>query len=165
MFRIKGPTFERLIPGYMHIIPKPLFKQNVVDMSQFYTLSRLVKRNLIFKSFPYAKYATNVTLQQTNRPSGNLRESKKHFSGKHKLYGYKLEVSVLPNGQAVGVSNHDPGSLSDIHIFQQRAAWHSLNLSKSEKYHNIVDIGPMEEKHSEKWAVLTGKGYQGICGI
>lgn len=54
--------------------------------------------NQTFSRFSHALYATNVTFQQAYRPNVSLKEGKIYFSGKHKLYGYVVEVSVLPNG-------------------------------------------------------------------
>lgn len=50
-----------------------------------------------FGNYPTAHYATDVTFQQANCPSVNIQEEKKYYSGKHKLYGFKVEVSVLAN--------------------------------------------------------------------
>ena len=59
-----------------------------------------------FKSFPKALHATDVTFQQAFRPSGSIEEGKRYFSSKHKLYGYKVDVSVLPNGLALDMTPH-----------------------------------------------------------
>lgn len=47
------------------------------------------------KKFPYKRQGTDVTFQQSNRPFGNIAKRKMHFSGKHKRYGYRVEISVL----------------------------------------------------------------------
>jgi len=83
----------------------------------------------------------DVTFQQANRPSGNMQEGKKYFSGKHHLYGYKFELSVRPNGLASAYSQHHPGSVADITILESR-----LDINK---------------RHPNYWAVLLDKGYQG----
>ncbi|ETV91622.1 hypothetical protein H310_13872 [Aphanomyces invadans] len=44
--------------------------------------------------YPYAKYATDVKFQPSHRPLGRFGEKMHYFSGKHKLYGLKIEVSV-----------------------------------------------------------------------
>lgn len=41
---------------------------------------------------------TDETFQESNLPSQNMDGRKKYVSGKHKLYGYKVEISVLPIG-------------------------------------------------------------------
>lgn len=51
-----------------------------------------------FQNFDYARYATDVSFQQLNSPSGNMAKFKNYFSGKQKLYGYNVELSVLHIG-------------------------------------------------------------------
>ena len=46
-----------------------------------------------------------------------MQEGKRNFSGKHKMYGYKMEVAGLPNGFAAACNSHFPGS--DISILMQ----------------------------------------------
>lgn len=86
-------------------------------------MEKLRKENQVFKNFKYARYATDVTFQQSFRPSGSIEEGKAYFSGKHKLYGYKVEVSVLPNGMAIGATRHYPGAVSDLRICQENRAF------------------------------------------
>ena len=54
------------------------------------------KKNSTIKNFACARYATDVTFQQSFRASGSVQEGKRGFSGKHKLYGFKVEMSVVP---------------------------------------------------------------------
>lgn len=70
-----------------------------------------------FRNHSHALCATDVTFQQTNRQSRNHQESKLYFSAKHMLYGFKVEVSVLLNGLAIGSSLQRPGSISDLTMF------------------------------------------------
>ena len=72
-----------------------------------------------YSNFEYARYAVDVTFQKSNRPSGNISEGKRYLSGDRKLYGYKLELSVLPTGLAIGCMEHYPGSVSDLEIFRR----------------------------------------------
>lgn len=62
-----------------------------------------------FTKYPSERYATEVTFQLANRLSGNMQEGKVNFSGKHIGYGFKVEVSVLPTGIALGCSKHYQG--------------------------------------------------------
>ena len=103
MFDIKGPTFERMILGFAERIYDTLYSLAVEKYEKKYTMGRLVKDGTTFRHYKFALYATDVTFQHTNRPAGNQKESKVYFSNKHKLYRTKSEVSVLPNGLAIGV--------------------------------------------------------------
>lgn len=66
-------------------------------------MARVQRRNRLFKTYPYWWYATDVTFQNINRPSGVMEERNAYYSGEHKLYGYNVEVSVLPVGLAVNL--------------------------------------------------------------
>jgi hypothetical protein len=84
------------------------------------------------------------------------------ISGKHKLYGLKVEVSVLPNGMAINCSRHHPGSHSDIDIFRQNFKFHQNKLRKKDHEKEFEDHGVLSDQYSHQWAVLTDKGYQGL---
>ena len=89
-------------------------------------------KNIGFKNYPMSRYATDVTFQQSFRPSGSFEEGKVYFSGKHKRYGYTTEVSVLPNGLAIGCRAQEPGSVSDLKIFEAMTSFHASQLRKRE---------------------------------
>lgn len=165
MFCMKGPTFERMIVNFIQLLSEHWYKQWVTSREVRYPMDRMMKEQRIFKYHPYCRYAVDVTFQQTNRPSGNLQESKLYFSGKHKLYGFKTEVSVLPNGQAFFISRHAPGSVADIDIFMRNIERHKLFLKKGTEEANIIDSGLYSEEHSGSWGVLCDKGYQGLLEV
>ena len=48
-------------------------------------MRKVLDNRRAFKSFPYARYATDVTFQQAIRPMGVMQEGKTYFSGLHKL--------------------------------------------------------------------------------
>lgn len=73
----------------------------------------LRKYENLFRDYRYSKYATYVTFQQAFRFSGRVQEEKVYFSCRNKLYGFKIEVSILSNGLAVRCSKHYPESTSD----------------------------------------------------
>lgn len=165
LFGIKGPTFERMVIFFMSKIT-PLLWQVVEGWEKKYTMTRLLKDKKTFSTFRVALYATDVTFQNTNRPAGNHQESKCYFSNKHKLYGYKTEVSVLPNGIAAGCTVHHPGSVSDLTIFRKNISWRRVALSKTEaEIVEISDMGPLVQTFKGQWAILMDKGYQGAAEI
>ncbi|GMF56948.1 unnamed protein product [Phytophthora fragariaefolia] len=96
-------------------------------------------------------------------PSGQMKERSAYYSAKHHLHGYKPEISVLRNGQAINGTNHYPGSEADIKIFRHNAEFHLQHLLKSNKDTELVDEGPLRDKYLEKWMVLADKGYRGLA--
>lgn len=74
----------------------------------------------IFKQYLLCSYAVNVTSQQANRTSKNLRETKLYCFAKPKLIGCKIEVFVFSNDRAIEVSRHIPGSTVNIDTFLGR---------------------------------------------
>lgn len=84
------------------------------------------------------------------------------FNGKHKLFGYKLEVAVIPNGLVVSSSEHYLGSGSDFEVLQRRKEWHIENLRKRENEKSIIDFGENFELFEEIWAVLCDMDYRKI---
>ena len=161
MFNMKGPTFERLVMRLVNCLSKHAYKTLVLAVGDDCDMDGMLQKNKFFRHFKFARYATDVTFQQSNRPSGNLQEAKAHYSGKHKLYGYQVEVSVLPNGLALCCSRHYPAATSDIDIFQRMRNYHLHNLKKSTVGSEISDTDPLSAEHPEMWGVLVDKGYQG----
>lgn len=87
-------------------------------------MDALIHKYKILKYFNYALYATYMTFQQSNRPSGNMQEGNVYFSRNHKLYLFKVEVSVLQNWFARFCSAHYPGSVSNISIMSLNKEMH-----------------------------------------
>jgi len=161
MFRIKGPTFERLIVGFLEKLAPHMHDLFVKDVAELNPMAELIEQKTRFKNFDFAIEAVDVTFQQANRPSGNMQEGKKYFSGKHHLYGYKFELSVRPNGLASGYSQHHPGSVADITILESRLDVNKRRWKKRGDDTEIEDEGEGENKYPNYWAVLLDKGYQG----
>ena len=161
IFRIKGSVFQRLMKSFLDIVSPFLYDTQVTDRAGRITMRQLSSQGKQFRNHPHALYATDVTFQQSNRPSGNHEESKLYFSAKHKLNGLKVEVSVLANGLAIGSSLHRPGSISDLTIFREAFEWHKTASKKSPEDNVVSDHGPLRSQYPGMWAILTDKGYQG----
>jgi len=111
-FRMKTATFLKTVSRIMNIV-EPLLAANYIKKPCFDDLNE--KREL-FENYNYALYAIDVRFQQSLKPTGNMNEVKNYFSGKHHLYGYKVEYSITPNGQCVHLTKHYPGAKSDLTI-------------------------------------------------
>ena len=89
-----------------------------------------------------------------------MQEEKVYFSGKHKLYGFKVEVAVRPNGIVSASSNRYPGSISDISIMYDRIHSHKCRLEKRDEEKEFADNFPMSDRFGNYWSVLMDKFYQ-----
>ncbi len=165
IFRIKSPTFMRLITGFVSKIVPFSVERFVKKYDQKMTMQCLNEKGQLFKDHPYAIEAIAVTFQQSNRPSGNMQEGKNFFSGKHKLYGYKVEVAFRPNGLTTAFIAHFPGSTSDLTIMHERLKYHEERLKKREDEENYSDNYALSEEYSDQWAVIMDKGYQSASEI
>lgn len=165
VFKLKGPTFERMITKFVLMISGHMYELFVTNLAAEFTMHELNTYNQRFRYYPEALYAVDVTFQQSFRPSGAIQEGKLYFSGKHKLYGLKVEVSVLPTGIAKACSEHYPGSVSDFEIIQRQREFHAKALKKSGDEQNLIDVGLHNTRYPNQWAVLGDKGYQGILEI
>ena len=114
-----------------------------------------------FSNYPYALYATDVKFQPSFRPSGRFDETKRYFSKKHQLYGLKVECSVAYPGFAVDLSEHEPGSVSDLTIFLSQLEIHKTMLRKTDDEMLLEDNGEGSSDWPEYWGILVDKGYQG----
>ena len=99
-FNLEKSTFKRMV-GKMLAVMNPIMKKNYIDLvRQDFEMEDLRKLHA-FKDFPSVLCATDVVFQDANRPRGNLQEAMPYYSKKNAAYGYKTEVSVLANGQAI----------------------------------------------------------------
>lgn len=162
IFKIATTCFERLVTKAIISISGPVYDKLVFAELDKLTMTSVVEGGRTFRHFPCARYATDVTFQQSYRPSGSMQEGKKFFSGKHKLYGLKVEVSVCATGIALFCSDHAPGSVADIDIFYRNLDLHQAALKKLPNEKEFVDVGPQLEQYGDYWAVLLDKGYQGV---
>ena len=161
LFGVSGPTFERTVMTFIDVVNEELYESLVLNLGESWTIMRMIQMHQTFKTFKFCRYATNVTFQQAYRPSGTMEEGKRYFSGKHKLYGYKVEVSVLPNGLAIGCSDHYPGSVADIDIMRKMEDFHTDAMSKKDGELDIADIRILCDNYDDSWGLLAYKGYRG----
>ena len=159
LFSLKGLTFERLLMRFVDMLPLHVYETLVENNAELYSMTEIIKEKFLFKHFSLARHATDVTFQVSNGPSGNMQEGKKYFSGKHELYRYKIEVSVLPNVLAVGYIEHIPGSVTDLEIFKENKDFHKANLKKARSERELADLVFIAGDYPTHWAFLADKGY------
>ncbi|ETV89984.1 hypothetical protein H310_15175, partial [Aphanomyces invadans] len=90
---------------------------------------------------------------------------KHYFSGKHKLYGFKIEASISPEGLLVDMSPNEPGSVFDLTMFRNRFDDHLQALSKTDNELAMNVNGELFREHVTSWAVLVEKGYIGLAPL
>ncbi|ETW06322.1 hypothetical protein H310_02606 [Aphanomyces invadans] len=160
-FRMKAPTLEKMVLKVIDTV-QPVLYDRLVTMP---SMSQLRESNKLFRNFPYAKYATDVKFQPSHRPTGRFGEQKYYYSGKHKLYGLKLEASVSPEGFLADMSLFSPGSVSDVTIFRDRMDVHAAALAKTDTERSINDNGELFAAYPDHWAVLVDMGYTGLTSV
>ncbi|KAG2904668.1 hypothetical protein PC119_g20676 [Phytophthora cactorum] len=84
------------------------------------------------------------------------------YSGKRKLYGLKVEVSVNPQGLAINCSDHARGNTPDITMFRNNVEFHDSTRLKTESDRNLPDNGPLVTRFPDEWGLLADKGYQAL---
>lgn len=114
-----------------------------------------------FFDFPFGLEVIDVTFQQANGPSDSIQEGKLDFSGKHKLYGLKVEVFVRPDLTASAFSSHYPNSVSDLTILYEDLTGHHERLERVQGDDQFGDNFLLAEEFPDSWAVLVDRGYQG----
>ncbi|ETV92761.1 hypothetical protein H310_12991 [Aphanomyces invadans] len=147
--------------SFLDVVHPYLMRKYVDANAVKWTMQEMHAKGIRFETYAYGRYATDVTFQQTNIPVGSYAEKKLYYSGKHHLYGHKVEVSVLPNGMEINCTRHYKGSVADKTIFDENIEFHRTNLSKRPSEFDMSDETVPGERHSQ-WAVLADKGYQGI---
>ena len=115
VFNRENSTFKRMV-GKMLADLYPIVRKKYVERVRADFDTEELRKLQAFKDFPSVLCATDVVFQDANRPRGNLQEAMPYCSKKHAAYGYKTEVSVLANGQAIFCSKSARGATPDITV-------------------------------------------------
>ncbi|KAE9037568.1 hypothetical protein PR002_g6499 [Phytophthora rubi] len=161
-FHIQPPTFEKMVLGFLDILSPLINGMYVEDLAKTESMEKLTLSGSAFARYPCAHYATGVTFQQANMPSGREAQRKRYYSKKHKLHGYKVDVSVIPTGFAINSTRHYPENAADIDICRENIDFHRQHLKKLPSEERLADDGPLHDNYPNDWAVLCDKGYQGL---
>ncbi|OWZ17602.1 hypothetical protein PHMEG_0008439 [Phytophthora megakarya] len=89
----------------------------------------------------------------------------KYYSGKHHLYGHKVEVSVLLTGVAIQFTPWVPGGESDINIYKETEKFHRSAVQKLEGEGDPNGEGPSKDRFENDWAILVDKGLKDLWGV
>ncbi|ETI31440.1 hypothetical protein F443_21591 [Phytophthora nicotianae P1569] len=85
IFKVKTPTFIKTITGFIEVVTRKLYEEWVTSQLDVTTMRALVTSGHTFNNFPCTLYATDVTFQQSNRPSGSMAEAMPFYSANHKF--------------------------------------------------------------------------------
>ena len=157
-FGMHYTTFQKTVMKILKIVT-PLLAANHIHKPD---MEKLDSNKQTFVNFPYALYATDVKFQQSYRPRVSHEEAKVYFSGKHKLYGLKVEFSVTPDGQCVDFTKHYPGSVHDLTICRKNKNAHKTMLRKKTHEHTMEDDGELYNEYKNYWAMIVDMGYIGL---
>ncbi|KAF0765296.1 hypothetical protein AaE_002992 [Aphanomyces astaci] len=144
IFKEASPTFQKRVMYFVRVLHPFVMRKYVNALTDKWTMLLLSTSGQRFANYPYARYATDVTFQQTNVPSA--------------MPTRRFELSVLPNGFAINCTKHYKGSVSDKTIFDENLDFHMASLTKQANEDRIDD----PDHATRQWAVLADKGYQGI---
>lgn len=106
LFKIELNTFQPTVIKYANLVAVHACHIYADCLVSRFSKDKLRCKNVYSINYPYAKYATDVIFQQRNHPSGSLQNGKLFYSGKHRLYRWKSEVTVLLN--AIDVNHTSP---------------------------------------------------------
>ena len=74
MFGQKTSAFERMIVQFIRMLYEPVYEQYVVYKTKRWSMKMLHDNNRMFKNYPMARYAIDVTFQPSFRPSESIEE-------------------------------------------------------------------------------------------
>lgn len=89
------------------------------------------------------------------------QKEKSSFLGKHKLYVYKVELSVLPTGLCIACIKNHPVLVSDLEIFWQNHNFHEEASKKVISDLQFSDDGLLQHIQRDFWTILEDKEFQG----
>lgn len=158
-FCLSDNSMWSIVQAIHKVFRKGLMKR----LDEKYWMTYLIQWRNLFYNFLYACYATNTQYQQANTLTGlSLAEAKRYFSEKHKMYGYKSELSVFPNIICISSCVYAPGSVAYITIFRGNFFWHLTAIGKTGDERHSVDAGELKEEFPYNWAIQADKRYQGV---
>ncbi|KAE9297319.1 hypothetical protein PR003_g23526 [Phytophthora rubi] len=69
-FGIKPAAFEKMIVHFLELLSPHLYQLYVEEAASTYTMKKVVLQGHAFHHYPAARYAVDVTFQQSNMPTG-----------------------------------------------------------------------------------------------
>ncbi|KAE9233115.1 hypothetical protein PF004_g9736 [Phytophthora fragariae] len=152
-FGMKPAAFEKMIVHFLDLLSPHLYHLYVEEAASTYTMKKVAIQGHAFRHYP----AVGVTFQQSNMPSASQAD---FYSAKHKLHGYKTELSVMPTGICINCSHHSRGGVDDMTIFRKNLTFHEAATTKSPSEESMADEGPYRDTYPSSWIIIADEGYQ-----
>ncbi|KAE9033676.1 hypothetical protein PR003_g11027 [Phytophthora rubi] len=149
VFNIASATFTDTVTKFIRLLSPKLYADQVQAQADRTQMRTAMTSGHAFSNFPCALYAVDVTFQQSFCPGGPIQENGKYYSGKHHLYGLKVEVSVNTHGFAINCSDHAKGATHDVSMFKDNKPFHLGRMLKLPGDESLQDNGPMSDKYPE----------------
>lgn len=69
IFSLERRMFERVVIHFINSLSEPLYESQIQNILSIYSYTELVEERTKCNNFPFAKYVTDMTIQQANRLS------------------------------------------------------------------------------------------------
>ena len=79
IFNMKSTSFERLVTNFIRMVTPLAYATYVERAAEKLKMARVFSDQSKFRVYGMARYATDVTFHQSNRPRGNHEEAKGTF--------------------------------------------------------------------------------------
>lgn len=123
IFGQKTSALWRMILRFIHLLSEAVYDHFVSNQTKRWSMKALQGAFSCVQKLSHGSVCNSCHVSAAFWPSRSAEEEK-YYSGKHKIYGYKVEVSVSPNGFPIGSGMQEPESVSDLFIFQQSQWFH-----------------------------------------
>lgn len=157
---IKMSTFGQLIHNFVGAFHKHIYENCVVEFTSSYTVTKLRLTSNAFKNFPYACHSTDVY-----KISESAQKKDYFLSGKHKLYGMKIEDFFFPDNCSTLCSPHYPGWKLIILIMHNVVMNNKNALQKKYKEAGNTDLIVGISRFSGSWNSLFYKSTKKIMSF
>ncbi|GMF66802.1 unnamed protein product [Phytophthora fragariaefolia] len=94
VFRVKPPSFQKVAAKFAWVVSPFLYERLVTSALDKFPMKKMVLSGQVFSKYPYARYASDVTFEQSDMPSGRMQERTLYYSKKHHLHGYSVEAEA-----------------------------------------------------------------------
>lgn len=124
----KSSSLKQVVAKYLKVISEHLRDTYVQSEDDEWTLSRFRLKPEMFQSFAYLRYSIVAPVHQSSWRTGNVSKRKVYSSRKPKLYGYRVEMSVLTSRSETTCAAHYAGHVADLNSMKENKASHEEAL-------------------------------------